>query len=50
MPLLHCSDVSMGTAEQRSKLGFFSGANRPFAHTAHTQDMSMHKIGQRTKP
>ena len=28
----------------------FSGANRPVAHTAHTQDMSMRKIGQRTKP
>ena len=29
---------------------FFSGANRPVAHTAHTQDMSTRKIGQRTKP
>ena len=28
---------------------FFSGANRPLAHTAHTQDMSMRKIGERTK-
>ena len=40
----------MGTAEQKSGLVFFSGANRPLAHTAHTQDMSMRKIGQRTKP
>ena len=39
----------MGTAEQKSGLVFFFGANRPFVHTAHTQDMSMRKIGQRTK-
>ena len=49
MPLLHCAGVSMGTAEQKSGLGFFSDANPPLAHTAHTQDMGMRKIGERKK-
>ena len=39
-----------GNGRAKEWAWFFSGVNRPFAHTVHTQDMSMRKIGQRTKP
>ena len=50
MPLIIARAFPWELPSRRVGLFFFSGANRPLAHTAHTQDMSMRKIVQRTKP